>query len=421
MAKPHGVHRFSRPACALVLLLGGCGATPPEVPLAALTLEEVPAAPGSAQPNLAVGPDGAVYLSWIEPAGSSEHSLRYAVRRDGVWNMPATIARGMDWFVNWADFPSLAVTADGALVAHWLVRSGPGTYAYDVHLARSTDGGTTWSEAVVPHRDGTETEHGFVSLLPTPDGDVLVLWLDGREYDGTEHDGEMTLRAARFGAGGVGDEVLLDARTCDCCQTAAALTAEGPVVLYRDRSAGEIRDIAITRLVDGAWTDPRPVHDDGWRIEGCPVNGPAVSADGRRLAVAWFTAARDTARVLIAFSEDAGAGFADPVRVDDGAPDGRVDVELLPDGSALVSWLERNGENAEIRVRRVGPDGTIGPAVTVAATSASRASGFPRMARSGNVIVFAWTEPWAPARVRSATARITAAPGAVITFQTNQR
>ena len=158
------------------------------------------------------------------------------------------------------------------------------------------------------------------------------------------------------------------------------------------------------RRVGGEWTEPRTIHDDGWVINACPVNGPAVAAAGRRVAVAWFTGAPGP-RVLVAFSDDAGATFGPPVRVDEGAGQGRVDLVLLDDGAALVSWLERGGEGAEIRLRRVAPDGA-GPAFSLASTSAERASGFPQMARSGDRILFAWTEAGSPPRVRTALGRV---------------
>ena len=185
------------------------------------------------------------------------------------------------------------------------------------------------------------------------------------------------------------------------------MTARGPVVVYRDRSPDEIRDIAVLRRVNGTWTEPARVHADEWHIEGCPVNGPSIVANGDEVAVAWFTGARDTARVNVAFSHDAGATFGAPVRVDDGNPVGRVDVEFDAAGRALVTWLERAGnDGAEVRVRPIAPDGKASPAILVAASSAARTSGFPRMVRSGNEIVFAWTQPGDTARVRLAVARL---------------
>jgi hypothetical protein len=198
----------------------------------------------------------------------------------------------------------------------------------------------------------------------------------------------------------------VDERICDCCQTGLAMTSAGPIVVYRDRSAEEVRDIYAVRLVNGAWTAPRPVHADGWVMPACPVNGPAVSAEGRRVAVAWFTNAGDTARVRVAFSDDAGATFGAPIQVDGGRPLGRVDVELLESG-ALVSWMEATGEKAaEVRVRQVAAGGRMGAPRVVAASSAERASGFPRMTRVGGQVVFAWTEPGTPSAVHTATAAL---------------
>jgi hypothetical protein len=216
----------------------------------------------------------------------------------------------------------------------------------------------------------------------------------------------MQLGNARIGPdGGIAPSTMIDDRICDCCQTSAAMTSRGPVVVYRDRSPDEIRDIGIVRRVDGKWTQPSHVHADGWHIEGCPVNGPSVVADGERVAVAWFTGARDTARVNVAFSTDAGATFSAPIRIDDGNPAGRVDVEFDGAGRALVTWLERVGDSgAEVRLRSISADGSASPAVVVASSAAARSSGFPRLVRSGKELVFAWTQPGDTARVRMAVA-----------------
>jgi hypothetical protein len=393
-------------AAAILLFSAGAGA-------AERTDVPTPADDGSLAPNLFATADGRVLMSWIDRLPDGRHALRFAIREGGRWSAPRLVAEGADWFVNWADFPSIVALPDGSYAAHWLVKSAASTYAYDVRIARSTDGGASWDTPVVPHRDGTPTEHGFVSLFPARDGRLGAAWLDGREtLEGGDAEagsgGAMTLRYASIAAdGSLADEALLDARICDCCQTSAAITSDGPLIVYRDRSGAELRDIARLRLREGAWTAPAPVAVDGWEIRGCPVNGPAVAADGRRIAVAWFTAANDAPRVRVAFSADAGASFGLPVPVDDGRPLGRVDTVLLEDGSAIVSWVESSPEGSSLRLRRIRPDGERGAAVVVVPAGEPLANGFPQMARDGDELVLAWTA----GRVRTAVLPIPAAPG----------
>ncbi|MGH9314600.1 MAG: hypothetical protein ACRD09_07600 [Vicinamibacterales bacterium] len=386
---------------------------------------ESPAPAGSAQPHLADAYDGGVILSWLERSGTG-HRFRFAIRRDGRWTEPVTIAEGDRFFANWADVPSVVRLPDGSIIAHWLQVSGPGKYAYDVMLRHSRDEGRTWSSPLIPHGDGTQTEHGFVSIVSWPGstfGDRFgVVWLDGRDF--AKHGGghgeagmkaEMSLRAtvpsqmvggSISGSGAasppvsvwtLGEDMLVDSRVCECCPTAAARTSRGVIVAYRDRSPGEVRDIAVTRFEGGRWTDGKVVHADNWQIPGCPVNGPALAASGSRVALAWFAAPENNARVSVAFSNDAGVTFGAPIRVDDGLPLGRVALATLDDASALVGWLEyvkdptgRGGSSAEFRMRRVSTGGARGDAMTVARVTSERASGYPRLARSGDVVTFAW-------------------------------
>src|SRR6185436_15671127 len=300
---------------------------------------ESPAPVASGQPQLTASEHGAV-LSWLENAGSMT-SFKLSQRTATGWSEPQAIASRRDFFVNFADVPSVVRLADRTLVAHWLQESGSASYAYDVKLSRSADDGRTWSPPFSPHHDGTQNEHGFASLFDVRGAGLGLVWLDGRamkpgatpDEDGV---GDMSLRGAVFDRQGKQlSEDAIDLRVCECCPTAAAATSDGVIVAYRDRSPEEIRNINVARLVGGKWTAPTVVHDDKWEINGCPVNGPALSAAGRTVAIAWFTAPNDEGRALLAFSDDGGQHFGEPIRVDDAGSLGRVDVELLPDGSAV--------------------------------------------------------------------------------------
>jgi len=396
------------------LTCGGARSTPLE-PLVIKTTQS-PTDADSREPELTPTQNGGVVLSWVEKINDKRYALKVAVLESNGWSETRTVSEGENWFVNWADFPSVIALDDGTLAAHWLVKSGPGTYAYNVNISTSKDAGRTWTKPFVPHRDNTQTEHGFVSLIPLAKGRFGAIWLDGRNMENMKQTEEhasasasMTLRyAAIDSAGSLFEETQLDERVCECCQTSAAVTSEGPIAVYRDRSATEVRDIYIVRQVNGSWASPQPVFADNWQINGCPVNGPSVAADGLRVVVAWFSSVKDEPRVKIAFSQDAGATFSQPIQVDDGKNVGRVDTLLLPDGSALVVWLGGDVAGGEIKARRVRADGSIGPAAVIAKTDVSRSSGFPRVARRGNEVHFAWTEFGTPSRVRTAVTEISA-------------
>ncbi|MDQ4079690.1 MAG: glycoside hydrolase, partial [Gemmatimonadota bacterium] len=354
------------------------------------------------------GPHERVYLSWLEPTGDTAHALRFATLTGDQWSAPRTITQGSRFFVNWADFPSIVVAPDNRLAAHWLQRSDTARYAYGVRVAQSFDGGASWSQPITPHRDGSATEHGFVSLFAVRDS-LGAVWLDGRNFAGAGENSRpsmMLMTTTVASDGSTGAERVLDERVCDCCQTSIAVAASGPVVVYRDRSLNEIRDISIIRWTDSGWTRPIPVHSDQWKIDHCPVNGPAVAADGEHVAVAWFTSSGDSGRVLLAQSDDGGATFAAPVRIDDGNPVGRVDVVTHRTG-LVVSWMEFTSERqAEVRVRPVSRSGQLGESTVIARSSGERASGFPHIAVSRGYLIIAWTEAGSPPRVRVARTQL---------------
>ncbi|MCH9686294.1 MAG: exo-alpha-sialidase [Deltaproteobacteria bacterium] len=359
----------------------------PPVPLKGLQPVALSPALDSATPNLFTTADGQLVLSWVESTGDETAALRLSQRSEAGWSAPVTVVQGA-LFENWADFPAAAALSDGTLVATWLERAKPGP-GYGIRWSRSLDEGLTWSEPQALHDHIGGPEYGFVSFASAPNDTLAAFWLDGRES--TEHGGQMQLRTAVLGRTGPPTERgLVDDRVCDCCQTSAASTPRGPVVAYRDRALGEIRDIHV------AGPHPRlgePVYDDGWIIAGCPVNGPSLVSRGDQLIVAWFSAPAEAPRVQVAFGPVGGA-FGAPARVDLGHPVGRVSVVALDASTAIVTFIERTGTtgDAMIIARRVTAAGVVGPAHAVAATQTARGSGFPRTAVSGDRIVWAWTE-----------------------------
>lgn len=370
-------------------------------------------------PNLHLSTKGEIWMSWQQKKPGNQHLLWCSKFTNGNWTNPQLIAKerhtGINknkkqkkgtWFVNWADFPAITTFGKNSLAANFLQKSAASTYAYDVMLTTSNNGGKTWKKAKVAHRDGTATEHGFVSLAPASNNRFLAIWLDGRETaktstDTKKHDDHhhgasdkvMTLRAAFFDAQGkVSQPTLLDHRVCDCCQTSLAKTSTGFVAVYRNRSKDEIRDIGVVTYQNGQWSKPQILHNDGWKINGCPVNGPSISAIQDKVAVAWYSYANNKAQIKVAFSKNGGKSFGTPIRVDEGNPLGRVAIAALPNGKAIVVWLEMTKTVTLIKLRQVSPNGQLGAIHAISKTSQSRASGFPKIIVKDKQAFIVWTQ-----------------------------
>ena len=367
------------------------------VPVEMIKEIPTPASAKSSEPNLHKSNDGIIYLSWIEILPDTTSVLKFStLNKDNSWGEPKAIAQGTNWFVNWADFPGITSLGKSNLASHYLEKSANGTYTYDVKLKLSNDSGNTWSSPITPHTDNTNSEHGFVSKLALNDDTLLTVWLDGRQYVYAEKNDsiakEMTLRAAIFDANGKTlNEYLIDERVCDCCQTDLAMTAKGPIVVYRDRSEKEVRDIFYSRLVQNEWTEPKPIFNDKWIIAGCPVNGPSISAIDNRIAVVWYTLDKDTPQVKLAFSNNNGETFETPMVLNNDNTIGRVDVELLTGNSALAVWLETVENNTVIQMQRIHKNGAKSKVLTLAKTSEDRSSGFPRLVVKDDTAYLAYT------------------------------
>ncbi len=364
----------------------------------------------SGQPQLTAS-DRGVVLSWLEQTDTTA-TLKFSELTGSSWTAAKTVASSDGWFVTDADVPIVMRKRDGTLVATTYPSVDPAIEAYDLRFSYSRDEGKTWSPPVSPHHDGTKAQHGFASLFEMPDGALGMSWLDGRVPE------SMSVYFAAFDAAWKQTaETSVNARVCECCPTAATMTAEGPLVAFRDRSNQEIRDIHVARVehpstslgAGGKWTEAVPVHADNWRIEACPVNGPALSARGRTVAAAWFSATGNNGHAYAAFSQDAGRTWGDPIRLDDETSLGRVDIELLDDGSALATWVEFASERAQLRARHINASRERSAAATIAGADERRVRGYPRLGRNGNTLVFAWTESGdgpGPQEVKTAVGRL---------------
>ncbi len=359
-----------------------------------LVITEIPFEFGidNAEPNL-VEQDGKLSLSWVNSIRGEKATLLYSQLENDIWKKPMTITSGTDWFVNWADFPVNVTNGDVLLTSH-LQKSASGTYTYDIVLNLRKLNGETIKENFLLNTDGMKAEHGFVSVIPNEKDGFLITWLDGRntiKEMKESHHKAMTIRVAEVSRDGtIFNETQLDGRTCDCCQTSISMTKNGPIIVYRDRSKHDIRDIYFSRRINDKWSEPAAVHNDNWEINGCPVNGPKIVSNTKNTAVSWFTAANGEPTVKVSFFSDTGS-FLEPITINDTKALGRVDVAFISSDEVLVSYMESDANGTFLRCKKVNVNGKVSKAVTVSEIDSGRSTGFPQLEILNNEAYFVWT------------------------------
>ncbi|PRQ02522.1 hypothetical protein ENSA5_21670 [Enhygromyxa salina] len=388
----------------------------PARPLPGVRAFELPDAGGSSSPGLAIGADE-LHLVWMSQAGAPTLMLaglpQASALADNEWSEPQAVESNPRLLINWADVPAVGETAAGRVVVAWPEHhTDDPAVGYGLRVAAQLDDGS-FAPAWSPDEVRTGRESGFTGFVATPAG-LRMFWLDGRDLGhghGAEGQGTMALRSVLIDDEGhqVGPSELLDGRTCECCKIGVGVVGDQAFAAYRDRSESEIRDI----FVAGPGLAPRRVAEDGWKIAGCPVNGPAVASARDRAHVAWFTGADDRSVARVA-SGSPEAGFGRPARFDLGFPAGRIDLTATPDGGALISWFELEDGvpgRARLLTRRLGADGRLGDAFEVAEVGAARDWGFPRAAVVGDRVLWVFSDPAGDGGRPRLRGRVSALPG----------
>jgi hypothetical protein len=199
--------------------------------------------------------------------------------------------------------------------------------------------------------------------------------------------------------GELGLEIMLDNMVCECCPTSAVNTSVGPLVAFRDRYADETRNIQLAFINDNQL--PRPINEDGWIVPGCPVNGPAMVANGDNVAIAWYTAPDNKPQVNISFSNDGGRTFGNLIRLDGGSAIGRTDLIWLDDENVLVSWLAEGEESGKLELKTVNSNTGAVDFFKSYTISSSRGSGYPKLAMAKGLVFVVWTKPGENGKIQS--------------------
>jgi len=266
-------------------------------------------------------------------------------------------------------------------------------------------------------------------MVTAKDGRVFVLWLDHRDsassrssHDAHHHGAHSTedavARAQRsqlFVSALDGSVVptAIARGVCYCCKTALAAGPDGKVyAAWRHVFSGSHRDIAFTMSREGAagrFAEPVRVSADGWQLDGCPENGPALAVDaGRRIHVVWPTLVegpRERLQLFHASSTD-GRTFSSRTPLPSNGNASHPQVIVAPDGSLIAAWDELAAGKRQVRVARGRPAANNGVAFSLLSTADDRAGLYPALAATSTGAVLAWARPQEGAQSRIAVTRI---------------
>ncbi|MDB4690987.1 hypothetical protein OAH23_11265 [Verrucomicrobia bacterium] len=348
---------------------------------------EIPTGSDAMAPNLSLMGDHFA-LSWINRNEGEKSRFFFTEWNGSSFEIQNLIAASEKMFSNWADIPSIVEAANGDLYAHWLERISSKQYAYGIRITISSDRGKTWSPMGWLHDDESETEHGFVSLIP--DGaNVRAFWLDGRKM--TKPSGKMALHTAILEGNEIKEERTLDQNVCTCCPTSAIQLTDGPMVVYRDRSAEEIRDFSFVTDLEQGWSAPEKIAEDNWLMPGCPVNGASIASSGDLVAISRFTVIQGKPQVILQIYKQEQSDVRKDLVLDKNAPIGRCSTVCTKDAIYTI-WIGKEKKQTVLRMAEVSPNGNVRRQEILCTIDASFSSGMPRSILSGDHVWVSWTD-----------------------------
>jgi len=373
----------------------GCGSTPHSDQIKTFTV----AASNASNPTIALDKKAeTIYVAWIGTAEQTHQVyLARKSKNEEQFSAPVQVNDIAGDASAHSEAPAqVAAGPEGNVYVLWhneIPIEGRRFPASDLRFARSIDGGKTFSPAIFVNDDHgqlPQTSHGFHSLAVGPDSAIYACWLDSRNKEIAP-----AVMVARSIDGGRSFEpgVVVAQKICPCCRTAVTVDASGILyVAYRNAPPDNVRNMAIARSEDRGKTfsTPGQIHNDGWVIDGCPHNGPALDTDAAgNVHVAWYTGKEEGYGVYYAISKNRGEQFTAPIHLNAG-------MEASPMRATIAAWSE-----SAVLLACEATDGTgsqiylLGPEVANASQmkKQSIASGvYPAVARQSNLIAVAWLD-----------------------------
>jgi hypothetical protein len=356
-----------------------------------------PVAGCSTAPSLAFDEGGRLWAAWEEGgrvwvSSSADRGVAFTAAA-AVNATPEPIEAGRE------SRPKLAVGRSGQIWVTWTRRlDKPHTGV--VRFSRSEDGGLTFQPPRTLGDDPGRSGQRFDTLLADPSGRLTVAWIDKRDRTASRDSGEDFEGASLYfcesadGGRTFGPSRMLAQHVCECCRLAGTLDAAGrPVLMWRHAFDGSVRDHAVLAFVaPGVPGDLTRASFDGWRVQGCPHHGPAVTVDPRgALHMVWWSGGGSGGRGIFYSRSD--GGTPSPAHLVSNGPQAGRPAVLATLAAVWVAWLESDEDLTHLMLARSTDGGlTFPPAARVLATPG--APDHPALVRDRGRAVLAWfTEP----------------------------
>lgn len=316
-------------------------------------------------PLLTSTPKGEILLSWTEKdeQGMTAFCLSFSKDNGKTFSDKKVIYAGLGVGNSRLMRAKVLAKKDGSLVAVFSNRTvSPnaqpqgggrggrgGGRASEIVYCTSKDGGTNWTSPQAVDTDTTKgLLRGFFDAVVLPNDEIAVAYL--KDVKGSTKHEERDLRLAITKNGVFQAEKLLDPVVCDCCNINLLVDANGHLnVFYRDNN-DDIRDISKMVSTDNGQTFSKPqiVHNDGWKIMGCPHSGAISSIIGKGALVAWYSGTETESGVRLVTNEGKKLFVLE-------APSVKNPTLLTSNNLAALVWEQKqnNSDKTELVFRKI--------------------------------------------------------------------
>lgn len=402
MSFKFSIHRIVVVLLGVLPLLNGCAEQlavikplDPVNPFAAIPLKS-PVPNNAAEQRLAGWPDGSITVLWWENPTNGKYTVRVSTLAGDTWTSPSQVT----------DMPNvvdaqIAPIGNDTLAAMWMVSipvKNVGGEVQELHVARGDKHGNHWSHPIRLDQRPILSNKVSPVLAALADGSLLATWIDipsmaaipSGIQDGVKAtENSSSLMVARIEKDNAMVKLMtVDKEFCTCCGPALVADGQDGLLAYRDLQGDNIRDPAFIRVSLDSFSPSAIVHNDRWKIDGCPSSGPVISRFRQSAGIAWLTSVQDRYTIRVAFSHDNGGHFGLPVDLESNIASVNG-IEMDSPHSALVVWTGQ-----ALRLARVYDDGRIEHRTDVLKPTQGQAFKWPgpRMAKTKDDVFITWND-----------------------------